>query len=146
MLNQIITTLDKFEGTMEDSRIVIEELKSIPDLKFIGRGSSRAVFKRNSYVYKIPISSTGKTQNTTSKRIYDQLSSNNTADVVAPVIRLQESVLKQEYCPITRDSDEKERVIEKLNQYGYKYRDWDDSSVGMCGGLPVLVDIAGLEL
>lgn len=128
-------------GTKADSRELIDEIKSIPSIHLIGRGANRAVFNSDNAVYKVPISSTGSRQNNLA--INHQHLNDHNPPLIARIIGIEGNILIQEYCPPA--SNKKDIVKEKLAKYGFIYTDWDDDSVGMKDGEPVLLDIAGLQ-
>lgn len=140
---ELYSNLGKTRATPNE---IITNIESELGLEFIGRGANRAVFRDSNHVYKVPISSTGKRQNTDSYNLYNELESNGEADLVADVLEIHEGVLKQKFCPVTKEDSDRQEVEQKLESSGYTYLDWDESSVGKDGKQSVLIDIAGLKV
>lgn len=142
-IQEIYSDLGK---TRANSNKIIDDIKSKLDIEFIGRGAHRAVFKQDDFVYKVPISSTGRRQNKDSFEAYNELKLRGHEDFVATVHDFKGDIVKQSFCPLTTNKTDKERLEEKIEVYGYEYLDWDESSVGYEDNTPVLIDIAGLKI
>lgn len=143
-LSSIIEIYTELGETRATPREIVSAIENNTDLSFIGRGANRAVFRQDDYVYKVPISSTGRQQNRESFDISRKLEGD---DIVAIGEEYKEGILKQRYCSITKDESHWDELADKLDENGYEYLDWDESSVGINSSRePVLIDIAGLKI
>lgn len=144
-LNELSIIYEQSGKVKSSPNELLSTIQSKLNLTFVGRGGNRLVVGDQTYVYKLPISSTGYKQNSQSYQRYTKLHPNKRDTIVAPIKVFDNGILKQKLCPITSNINHRKDLENKIDEYGYIYQDWNNSDVGIYRGNPVLVDIAGLK-